>query len=248
MIKKYNEYTNEKLTDKLQGFDKDELFKQFLDNKLTAEKLLDNCEKYNIEIPDDFEKKLKDKLNNNEILLESYLRICKFHNLKTLSKDELLNIYKSGKINFDKYLTLCNKYNIDISIDDVYEKVKNMNNYIDDMLEYSCRFNFTDLFKLAIKNGANLNYRKQFTLLNSVKNNNYEMVKTLVDNNSDDINMFDSEPLLIAVQNGNFEIIKYLFEHGAKITNEIMNLQLTDEIKELLKKYYKQCLEHIKIF
>ena len=54
MIKKYNEYTNEKLTDKLQGFDKDELFKQFLDNKLTAEKLLDNCEKYNIKIPDDF--------------------------------------------------------------------------------------------------------------------------------------------------------------------------------------------------
>lgn len=235
MIKKYNEFLNEKLSDKLSGFNADELYQQFLDGKLTPEKFLDLYEQYNIKIPDDFEKIIKDKLYNNEMLVESYLRICKTHNLKTLSKDELLEFYKSKKITFDKYITLCNKYNIDVSIDDAYNYIKNMTKNPNIMLDYACRFNFPDLFKIAIQNGGKL---RRFSLLDSIKNNNLEIVKLILKTDDKTVNDFDNEPLRIAIKNNNIDIVKLLLKHNAIVTSDIINLQMNNEINNLLKKYY----------
>ena len=47
MIKKYNEYINEKLSDKLSGFNKTEIEQQLISGKISLDKYNELCKKYN---------------------------------------------------------------------------------------------------------------------------------------------------------------------------------------------------------
>ena len=103
MINNYKDFINEKISDKLSGFNEEELRIQFINGKIDIEKYLYNCDKYNFKIDTELFKKLlfDEKINKDFIaelkmkkLSDGTWQVIEFANLK-----EYINTVQAAKNN-----------------------------------------------------------------------------------------------------------------------------------------------------
>ena len=93
-------------------------------------------------------------------------------------------------------------------------------------LIYSASQNYLEIVNILIQAKANVDDSIPFwgltSLLIAIKNNNFDVVKTLIENGGADINKKDEEgsPLLLAVTRGHEQIVLYLLEKGVNIDKD----------------------------
>lgn len=240
MIFKYNEFLNEKLTDNLSGFDENELKQRLVNNEIDIVKYLDICDRYHLKFPTDEEIKqyLIDNRNNNiniHILLQSLIE----YKLKLPAENIIKPYVLNGNLKINDYIEYYNS----LTPDEMYQALSNYKQNLfdvyNDMLIYASEYNFLDLFKKSFKFKVDI-YALNVALFNAIENSNFEMVKYLVDYgvNVNSYNALNSM-LYYAIIKKNYDIVNCLLENDAKIYYSDLLLDTTDEIKELLKKYYK---------
>jgi ankyrin repeat protein len=155
MIKKYNEYINEKLSDKLSGFNK---------------------------------KGIDQQLINQQISLEKYTEIC--------AENELIP-------------------SLNAIHDYLYEKYKNNPN---ELLSDASKYDFLDLVKIAINNNADVNYANSNPIYNSIKYNNADIFKYLIEQGAKvDSPYAENYFANTAIERNNLEILKILIEKDKSI-------------------------------
>lgn len=176
MINNYKQFVNEKLSDKISGFDKDGLKEQFLNGKISFYKFLTICKKYNIKLP---------------------------------SNEEVKQMYLSGLIDIDEYLDIWFQYNTSkISDKELHQTITEINDNVD-MLYYAIIYNFLDLVKLAFS----------------------KCDKSIIDN------VFINVAFEDAIKRNRIDVVKYLLSVGFKIYNYQKEYAITDEMKNIVKKY-----------
>ena len=98
----------------------------------------------------------------------------------------------------------------------------NVNHNNGEILHHTIRNNKLDLLEIFHQNGANLNSPYPY-LEESCKQNNFPMVKYLVERNINvDGLKNDGQPVIECISNNNIEILKYLIENRAKINNTMI--------------------------
>lgn len=108
-----------------------------------------------------------------------------------------------------------------MTINDIQTLKENINIIpIDEILYLSVRYNYLDGVKLAINKNVDINIYDSLALRAAAFNNNFEIVKYLVEHGS---NVFacNNESLYYAVNNENIELIKYLTNLGSTIETHI---------------------------
>lgn len=121
---------------------------------------------------------------------------------------------------------------------------ENINNiHIDDLLCLSVRYNYLDGIKTAIKRGGNINTNNGLPILNAVEDNNFEIVKFLIDNNVD-LNNCKFNLVNIALINENIEIAKLLLNHKCIFDNDFQHVCLNNSIYSKRIKTIKFLLEY----
>jgi len=74
-----------------------------------------------------------------------------------------------------------------------------------------------ELFQLALKHGADINYKDNWLLKHCSQTGKLEKVKILIKNGAD-VNKSESiiqTPLVLSSRNGHYEVVKFLLENGA---------------------------------
>jgi hypothetical protein len=163
MIKKYNEFINEKLSDKLSGFDNNEIIQQLLNKKIDFRKYIKLQLKYNLKSLTSEE--LKYLLDKYMLSLYDYFDYCDDFDIKPISNDELIN-----------YINYTNK------------EFPNYEIHQDPLLICASKHNNMDLFNYAIQHDANIHYADEAALKFAVFNNNYEMTEFLLKQGADQLN------------------------------------------------------------
>lgn len=240
MIFKYKQFLNEKISDKLSGFNQKQLKNQLMNNKIDLDKYLHLCNKYSIELPNDEE--IKEYLlynQNNDINIKLFIRALKKYDLN-LPDVKLIKPYVlNGNITIEFY----KKYYGDLTNDEIYQSISNYKSRQydtqNDMLIDASKYNYFDLFKKSFKYKVD-KYSLQVALFNAIENGNFEMVKYLVDYGADVNSYYEIKTMLYyAIINKNYDIVKYLIDNNAKIYYQYLMLDTTDEINKLLKQSYK---------
>lgn len=269
MIKRYNEYVTEKLSDKLSGFNEEELKKQLLNGELDFNNYLNVCEKNNIQIDINEIKQwfLTGKIKTS---ISSIYSFYEKYNVKPFSENELIKILKNDnyqdlfKILIDSIKFKLNKI-FDIEIKN-YEKDDNflqllkyismhnnihafklvydnfeINKYmLTRMLLFTTDENNFDMIKILIEYGADIYDTDNKILRNTVIENNFESFKFLVDNYYD-INKDNKILLNIVVYISKREkYIDYLLNKGIIVDESVFHIPIDSNIRKKLKKIYDE--------
>lgn len=201
MIKKYNEYINEKLTDKLSGFDEHELFNQYLDKKINIYKFVDMYRQYNLNYPN--EKIVKQYVMDGKIPSYEYDYLCKTIHFNFLSNVEMKKLFDENKIDILRYNNYCKVNNLDLpSKDEIFKHLSKLDP--NTMLINSIITNNLDGVKLALSKYAELNVNTLSYI------NDIDILKYLDEHN---INIFTNDIIFKeSINNGNIEIFKYMLD------------------------------------
>lgn len=237
MIKKYNEYINEKLSDKLSGFNEEEILNQLINDKIKWSKYFELCSKYNLNINYEY---LKPYFLNNTIDFNKYYRTRKYyHYIKLPSKEYLKELFLNGNITINIYKDICRKEDIELpSKNEIYTSIKN---YKDSkvLLNTAIRYNYVDLVKFAIKNGADIQHDNNY-LYEAISNKSFECFKYLLETGLQISNINDM--LIFAINSKSFKIVDYLYD---KIKDKInFNDMLKQGINYDFIELTKFSLEH----
>ena len=142
---------------------------------------------------------------NNGILFSS---VCDFGDLNFIKY--LLNRGANKGI-FEGFAISIKKLKYDIS-DYIFNNIFNLENTRKALILYSCKNNNISLFRYLITFNIQLNDEM---LLFAIKNNNYEMVKGII-NKGKNINI-NNENILFAIKNNNYEMVKGIINKGKNI-------------------------------
>jgi hypothetical protein len=125
MIKKYGEYITEKLSDKLSGFDAEELKQQFLSDKISFDKYYSLLKQYKLQLPSFNEITVYYKQNKiNIIYYVDYCILKKYEipaSILDKLKTHLINEYKNDNthiidVGFGELIKKLNHYKLSLNI------------------------------------------------------------------------------------------------------------------------------------
>jgi hypothetical protein len=147
----YNDEINEKLTDKLRGFNEESLKQQFLNGKIEYNNYLSKCNYYNFELPskDEIHMYVSKYMNINDMFFHSclynFLDIIKTINLNKVSNlflnMSLDNIIKNGNLELLK---------------DVLKQDVDLNDEISNPLSSAVLYKQYDIVKYLLEIGAEI--------------------------------------------------------------------------------------------
>lgn len=80
-------------------------------------------------------------------------------------------------------------------------------------LSLACKKSHFDIVKYLVEKGANINIKRNWVFLSACEGGDLQIVKYLIDNESEILNGSINCPLRIASYHGNYEVAKYLFEN-----------------------------------
>ena len=109
---KYNDFINEKLSDKLSGFNEEKLKQQYFSGNISIELYYERCKENNI-IPFTSDEIVKQYLNGNITSLYELISDCEYYNIDlpiVFIKNEFLN----GRLNAERYLELCKEHKLEL--------------------------------------------------------------------------------------------------------------------------------------
>lgn len=204
MITKYTEFLNEKLTDKLSGFNVEEMKQQFLDGKIDIILYLNLCKKYHIEFPtdkeiikyfkqfDDIDKIFITSLKNNILIGVKYAvehgsNVNDYNALKNMSEQNNFEIVKYlvehgadiNKNNNESVNYAIINSNLEM-LNYFFSKTSFTSDEINHFFEIATRFNNIDIIKFLINKGADIHYDDNIALYNSLLYENDEITKYLL--------------------------------------------------------------------
>lgn len=235
MITKYITFLNEKISDKLSGFNEEELKFQYEKGEITIEKYLQLCNKYHISLPP--EDILKQEYLSNKINILKYLYLAQTYNYN-LPETELNNELKEKKITVETYLYLSGKF-----LDKLPNEIEIKQMLLNNMINVYDYLKFTRLYK--IKSLLSDSELKQYYLDKKITIQEY-------------INCafnFDNKPLLTSDElkkeyiDKNIDI-EYYFMIMKKLKFNIPNI-ISNKILKLTIKEYKNdeiTFENLMIF
>lgn len=242
MIKRYNDFLNEKLSDKLSGFDSDEITNRFLTGKLDIYVYLNVCRINKLKFPstDELIKYFNTygKLNNGL----NFMNIIKFNNIdliKYFVKKHDFNvninngyplkyaiIYNDLEIieylvehganikqeHFDSAINLYNNDNVIIYLIKHCNDIELLNSIL---MQIVC-FKNLEVLKVAVEQGADITSDNRLLYPAIKTEKSIDIVKYLVEHGAD-IHYTNECALIKAISEKFLEIVKYLVEHGADI-------------------------------
>jgi len=113
-------------------------------------------------------------------------------------------------------------------------------------LGYACKYNYPDIVKFLIENGAAINEpvnTGSTPLAVALLAGNFDIADYLIQKKAD-INKSDlmgMSPLMWAAKDGNLKVVKYLVEHGANVNQQnsnsrtVIEVTFSQEVKDYLK-------------
>jgi hypothetical protein len=223
MITKYITFLNEKLSDKLSGFNEEELKFQYEKGEITIEKYLQICNKYHISLPP--EDILKQEYLSNKISIRKYLYLAQTYNYN-LPEIELNNELKEKEITVETYLYLSGKF-----LDKLPNEIEIKQMLLNNMINVYFYLKFTRLYK--IKSLLSDSELKQYYLDKKITIQEY----------IDCVFNFDNKPLLTSDELKKEYIdknigIEYYFMIMKKLKFNIPNI-ISNKILKLTIKEYK---------
>jgi ankyrin repeat protein len=233
----------EKLSDKLSGFNADDLKKQYENGKINIFKYLSLCEKHNIDI--DFESVILSEMKNYnlDVILKFSIEYNFFHGVKYAlesgrTREDIDNILIEAIENENNLKII--KYLIDLGA-----SIKSSENEICISLIEN-NFGILEYF-LNNYTFSKSNLNKMLLKLCGSFSEKLNKIKLLVEKGADINYKYEKYqyPLHNSLIFNSFETVKYLLEHGAIVKKELINLAETryntpKEIVDLLKKYYEK--------
>lgn len=223
MIKRYNDFLNEKLSDKLSGFDEKSLEQQYLDGKIDFFKYIKICFENNIKIPEDY---ISNEINKNLYNINRYLKLCDEYDYNLPSINLLNKAYDKYQIDLFEYIEISTRY-YDIIPDIEFVKnemnkitwssIKNykIDKYILLNKSYGYNFNLSDILKnRLLSNDMTLCEYIKYCYINKIKMLNDNELNIFMKKISiDDLN----QSLKIAIEYNNESLLKLLINNGAEI-------------------------------
>jgi ankyrin repeat protein len=203
MIKRYNKYVTEKLSDKLSGFNEEELKKQFFNGKIDIKKYLEICKENNIKINKD---EIKNWYLNDYINQYNFLKICEKYKFDIFLDDDVLytfdNFYilnlleisiKFGSLKGLKYVIENGECDIDINDNQILKTAISNNNL--------------DIVKYAIEEqNVDPNLNNNYPLRIAIINKNFEIVKYLIKHGA----KINEDSIILANSINDKQIIEFL--------------------------------------
>lgn len=261
MIKKYNEFINEKLTDNLKGFDEQGILNQLIDGTINFYKYFELALKYNFDVNYEY---LKEYFLNKKIdFYDFYMAKRNYFYINYPSIQYLKDLFLNGCISMDVYPNLCRELHIELPTkNDLYSAISNYNDF-DYMLKNAIKYDFLDLVKLSIEKGADVHHHNDAYLYLAIGNDSFEVFKYLlnigfklkdindtfiltVNSKStkimnylyDKIDISLDEILQKAIQYNYIELAKFALNKNVIVNKKMIDDCDNNETKELLKKYY----------
>lgn len=177
MIKKYSEYINEKLSDKLVGFDENDLKQQLIDCKISIDKYLFICIDNNIKPSKDIIKKM---FIDDKIDIDDYLKYCKKYDLDYPTNEEMH--FKISKLKPNDMLIYACDYDF---LDLVKLSINNeadIRSYNDYCIKSIINKNYYDIIDYFL-NYINKSEITSLIIFYSITDNRIDIIKYLIDNN-----------------------------------------------------------------
>jgi ankyrin repeat protein len=261
MIKKYNEFLNEKISDKLSGFNFDEIKQQLETNKINIFKYIEVCKNNNLSLPSDEEiQKYLINLDPNYILFESCKIGLMFGVKYAIDKGVNNNEYITASLRavvYGNYIDILNyliKNNFDIHYDDDitfynavrikrFEIVKILINYdislkvLNDSLLISMSTKQYDVAKFLIEHGADVNYQFDNALNHVISDFNPDMIKYLIEHGADISNCEFS--IYNVIDKNNVQQMEYLLNIGIIIDDDMIKYAIDGQFYDIIKIFIK---------
>ena len=238
MIKKYNEYIAEKLSDKLSGFNEEELKQQLLDDKIDIFKYIKICDEYKLPYPSKDELKKSFKYYSTEVVLRKSIRENFADGVKYALEQEEIDddtLYDILMIKYRKTV----KDEIKIIL---INKCKD-NDYLKNKIIKEITL-FYDIFELLIENyDFTKDDLNKILIKVSKKSYFYSGIDIrCVIKKGADIHYNNDEALYNAVKYNISDNVETLLKLGAIITDEIYQhikeKKSSNKMKDLIQKYY----------
>lgn len=248
MIKNYNEYINEKLTDNLKGFNKNEIEQQLIDGKITSDKYYELCKKYNFEASEDIIHDYvyeQNKNNMDELLCEA----CK-HNCFDLVKLAIENDANINYANSNPIINIIYNNNTEIFNYLVEHGAKVESPFGVNYLVNAAVFNNNlDIIKTIIEKDKSLDLRKllydTITIYYKI-----DIAKYLIKYGIDIHQLNITEMVTLLVNNNKIEVLDFVLNQNVTITDDVMKYiklrhNVNKEISLLLTDYYEKQTDKI---